>query len=157
MVILEPDFKDKLETAVREQAVSELMGPNGPVLKAIEQSHEKLDASDYNTDSVKDSLVEPIVEEKGNRVTITWGWTHEAADYFERGTSFHRIDGDPVLSFVWEDPPSWVREEFDQARSSGGQFSSGWRVFFSNVHVSGIDEIRYTRFGLEWLRRELQK
>ena len=85
---------------------------------------------------------------------VRWGWSHEAAEFFEYGTSAHTIDGDPVLSFVWEDPPAEIREQFSQARDAQGRFTGGVRVFFSSVHVSGIEETRYARHGLEWLARE---
>jgi hypothetical protein len=74
---------------------------------------------------------------------------------WEFGTSDHTVSGDP-LSFVWEDPPQWVREEFDQARGSGGRFRSGWRVFLPETDVSGLEESRAIRDSLNGFRRLLR-
>ena len=51
---------------------------------------------------------------------------------------------------------SGAREEFDQARTSGGQFQSGWRVFLPDVDVSGLPESRAIRDALNALRRLLE-
>ena len=151
------DFREAAREAVLEEVRSELVGQaDGPVFRAIQASHEALDASGYDIESVKESLIAPTVEEREDGFAVTWGWTHPAAEFFEFGTSDHVVRGQPVLSFVWEDPPQWVRQEFEQARSEGGQFAMGWRVFFSQVEVSGVDEVRFTRTGLAVLRSEVR-
>lgn len=154
---LNSSFEDDLRDAVLANAEHHLIGKyDNVVWTSIEASHNRLEQADYDTESVIESLEGPVVDDDGDAFTITWRWSHEAADYLERGTSPHRIDGDPVLSFVWENPPGWVTDEFDQARGSGGRFESGYRVFFDHVNVSGVDEIRYARAGLRVLRHELE-
>jgi hypothetical protein len=149
---LDRDFEAKAREAMLDDVEATLVGEADPlVFDAIQQSHEALrDFSDQypGVESVIESLGQPEVERDGDSVTVRWGWDHPAAPFFEFGTSEHTIDGDPVLSFVWEDPPQWVREEF-------GREGDGWRVFFGSVEVSGIDETRFTRIGLRWLRFQL--
>lgn len=152
------DFEDKLATATLDVAEHELAGkPDNLIHQAIQQSHEALRdfSGEYDVESIIDSLVLTEVERTDDSITIRWGWEHPAAPYFEWGTSDHVVNGQPVLSFVWEDPPAEIRQEFDQARTSGGQFTSGWRVFFSSVEVDGIDETRFVRIGLRWLELNL--
>jgi hypothetical protein len=158
MVTLEADFQKKLREALLAEVERVLVGERGDVVfQAIQASHDRLDASGYDVASVKESLIAPTLETTADgRVAVTWGWTHPAAEFFEFGTSEHTIQGDPVLSFVWEDPPAWVKDEFDQARDTGGRFASGWRVFFAQVTVDGVDEVRFTRHGLRVLRSELE-
>jgi len=108
---------------------------------------------DYQIESVKASLQPVEVERSGGTLTIRFGWEHEAFPYLEFGTSEHTIDGDPILSFVWEerhDPPAWVREEFEAE-------GDGYRVFLPEVEVAGVKETRAIRDALNWLRRELQR
>jgi hypothetical protein len=84
-------------------------------------------------------------------IEATVGWSHEAFPYFEFGTSDHTIEGDPILSFVWEerhDPPEWVREEFDAE-------GDGYRVFLPEVEVAGVRETRAVRDGLNQIRRQI--
>lgn len=103
--------------------------------------------------------VEPIIDalrvldrrRTANGVSVRVEWDHEAAVYMEFGTPRHRVEGRPVLSFVWEDPPAWVREEFEQARGSGGRFQSGYRVFLPEVEVEGLPEGRWIRDALRFL------
>lgn len=147
---LDRDFEPAVEQAFLAELRSKLVGErDNIVFTAIQASHDRLDASGYDIESVKESLITPTVDESDGRITVTWGWTHPAAEFFEFGTSVHSIQGDPVLSFVWEDPPQWVREEFDAE-------ADGWRVFFEQVQVSGVDEVRFTRHGLRILEQKLR-
>lgn len=154
---LDAGFEAELADHTREQLERNLVGKkNNALWKAIQASFDALDNSEYDLDSIKDSLVGPELTETPDGLTVRWGWDHPAAEFFEFGTSDHTINGNPVLSFVWEDPPAWVKEEFDQARSSGGQFRSGWRVFFHSVNVDGVNEVAFTRAGLRRLELELK-
>lgn len=156
-------FERKLEESLLEEAADEATGQQGLVMQAVAQSHVQLRRfkDEYNVEPIIDSFAitraGPVIDPVSGRVRVTWKYTHDATEYFEFGTSFHRVDGNPILSFVWEDPPQWVTEVFDQARSSGGQFRRGYRVFLSSVHVAGIQETRFIRHGLRWLRHELER
>jgi len=125
----------------------------------IEQAHDRLrdygQRYDYDVEPIIDSLVVTERRRTASGVTVKLEWQHEAAGFFAIGTRPHNIQGQPILSFVWEDPPQWVREQFDRARAEGGQFERGWRVFFPEVDVAGIPESRYIRNTIEWLRQEL--
>jgi len=101
---------------------------------------------------------ETEVQRRGDRVVVRAAWP-EPALYFEYGTSDHRVEATDAetLSFVWEDPPQWVREEFDRVRGAGGRFRSGWRVYLSSVEVSGLPEARFIRDALRELRRSLRR
>lgn len=152
------DFEDKLATATLDEAEHHLVGkPDNLVYQAIQQSHEALRdfSGEYDVESIIESMGGVEVDRTDDSITIRWGWEHPAAPYFEFGTSDHVVNGQPVLSFVWEDPPPEIRQQFDQARTAGGQFTSGWRVFFASVEVSGIDETRFVRLGLRWLELNL--
>jgi hypothetical protein len=145
---LESGFEDAAREALLEQFAEELTPPGGPAMTAIEHSQSRLRESEYDLDNIHESQWGPAVSIEGDRVEVSWGWAHGAAGFFETGTTAHEIDGDPVLTFVWEDPPQWVQEEFDPE-------GDGWRVFFDSVNVDGVDEIRFTREGLRVLEREL--
>jgi len=104
--------------------------------------------TDYDTDPIEDSFTGAEVTRSGNTLTITWGWDHPAAVFFNAGTSDHTIHGDPVLSFIWEDPPASARETWPEE-------GDGVRVFVESVSVSGLPESRFVEAGLNWLRQEL--
>mgnify|MGYP006282830555 CR=1 FL=1 len=149
MTTLESGFEDKLRAAILDDVEQQLREEYLP--QAIAQSHERLRSfsDQYDVEPIIDSLQEPIVERRGDRVVATWGWEHPAAPFFEFGTSDHTIDGDPVLSFVWADPPDWVRDEFERE-------GDGWRVFFASVEVDGIEQTRFVRAGIQWLTEQLR-
>lgn len=157
---LDNSFEDKLQEALLEELEQKLIGESGNLIhQFVQQAHDVLreygNTHDYDVEPIIESLGQPQVERSDNSITITIGWDHPAAPHFEFGTSDHTVEGDPVLSFVWSDPPSWVRKEFNQARGGGGQFESGWRVFFAEVDVQGLPESRFVRRALDWLRREV--
>jgi hypothetical protein len=145
----------ELKRSLSDEAVQALTATGGPVDEAIATSERILQKSDYDTENI--AAAAPEIDRSGDEVVIRWRWEHPAAEFLEFGTSRHTINGNPVLSFVWEDPPQWVREEFEQARTSGGQFTSGWRVFFSSVTVEGVDELRFARAGLAVLARAVER
>lgn len=146
------NFEDDIGDVLVAEAVKHLMADGGPVEKAIEQSHAVLrgygEFNDYHVESIIESHQEPEVDVRGDGFQIRWGWEHEAAPYFEWGVPEHTIDGDPILSFVWEDPPQWVTEEFDAE-------GDGYRVFFGSVEHPGLPEARFARSALDFLRQEV--
>jgi hypothetical protein len=151
-------FEDDLEAAVLDDAERTLVGERDNLIaQVISRVHGRLDRYarefNYNIESIKQSLEPVEVDRSGDELTVTFGWSHEAFPYIEFGTSDHTIEGDPVLSFVWEtrhDPPEWVAEEFEQE-------GDGYRVFLPEVEVAGVQETRAVRDALNWLRRELQR
>jgi hypothetical protein len=157
MTTLDASFEDDL----REALLDDVEGRARAVLA------DRLDAlangallkygrtNDYNVRPIIEAS-EITVTRDADRVTIRAAWP-EPALYFEYGTSDHTITptNAEVLSFVWVDPPQWVREEFDQARDTGGRYASGWRVFFPEVEVSGLPEARFIRDALRQLRADL--
>lgn len=149
---LDGDFEDALAAAVLGDVEPAFIDR---VESAVQRSHDILEEAarehDYRVDGVIESLGGPEIERTDRGLRARWGWDHEAAPYFEFGTSDHTVEGDPVLSFVWEerhDPPDWVRVEFDRE-------GDGYRVFLHEVEVSGVAETRFIRDALAWLRREL--
>ncbi len=157
---LESSFESKAKEAFLDEAEHELVGKQaGLVYEFVEMVHTNLrayaDRHGYDVESTIDSLGQPDVQRSGDTLTIRVGWQSEQMARWEFGTSDHRVTGDP-LSFIWYDPPQWVRKEFDQARSSGGQFAEGWRVFLQETNVSGIPESRAIRDALHGLRRVME-
>jgi hypothetical protein len=151
MVELDRGFESKLRAALLKDIERRLVGEEGSlVFEAIEESREQLRDSQYDgVGSIIESLAEPEVERAHDGFRVTWRWTHEAAQYFETGTSDHTIDGDPVLSFIWEDPPQWARDEFEVE-------GDGVRAFLDHVEVEGLDAVRYNQWGLRWLISALE-
>lgn len=120
-----------------------------PLTAAVEAGNERLRASPHDTDPIIESARDPSVERTDDgEVRVRFGWDHPAAEYLEYGTSAHTVDGDPVLSFVWDDPPQWVQDEFNR---EGG----GYRVYFASVDVAGIEEVRFARYALRVLANRL--
>lgn len=160
MATLESEFEDRLAEAVLEEAEHELVGRQASlVFEFVELVHTILRSygrrHGYDVESTIDSLGQPEVDRTDGTLTIRIGWESEQMDRWEFGTSDHTIDGDPVLVFVWEDPPQWIREEFDQARGSGGRFERGWQVFLPETDVAGIEESRAIRDAINALGRLL--
>ena len=149
---IQGDFEGDLEAAALDAAAVELLGSDGALTNAIEQAHSVLrgygSQYDYDVEPIIESLQEPELVETSSGIRIQWGWEHEAAPYFEWGVSEHTIDGDPILSFVWEDPPAWVEEEFEPE-------GDGYRVFFGSVDHPGLPEARFARSVLDFLRQEV--
>jgi len=152
MATLDSSFKDQLQEALLDDIQEWMLADDGPVQGAVERSEEILteygQRHDYNVGPVIEALAEPAIVRKDDRVIARWGWYHPAAPHFEFGTSDHTVDGNDILSFVWEEPPQWVREEFEKE-------GDGWRVFLPSTDVSGLPESRFVRDGLAWLRREV--
>ena len=130
---------DELEVYAREE-----------IAPAVQQhAHDILEAygerNDYDVESII-AAGETAVDRRGDRVVVRWGWP-EPAIFFERGTVDHVVEARnaDVLSFIWEDPPGWVREEYERE-------GDGWRVFLPKVEVSGLPESRFIRDTLNWLQ-----
>lgn len=134
-----------------DDAEHELVGKANPVLfQAIRVSHGILRSygsrNDYDVEPIIDSLEQPDVERSDGQLTIRWSWDHDAAVYFNAGTSDHTIHGDPVLVFVFDESEYPYLEEM---------FPDG-TAFLPDVTVSGLPESRFVQAGLEWLRQEIQ-
>lgn len=165
MATLEQSFETKLRAALVDDAYQQAIGGRdnfaGQFVRAAHENLREYGARfGYDVEPIISALGQPQVRRRTNGVSVTVGWDHEAAVYMEFGTPRHRVEGRPILSFVWEDPPMWVREEFDQARVSrgspaGGQFREGWRVFLPEVEVEGLPEGRWIRDALRFLELQL--
>jgi len=115
----------------------------------------------YDVESTIDSVSDIQTQVEQGRITarVEWGKADQMARWEFGIDSFMMPPVTPtqadVLAFVWEDPPQWVREEFDQARGAGGQFQSGYQVFLPRVgerEHPGIPESRAIRDSLNGLR-----
>ena len=134
---------DELEDYAREEIAPQVQAHAHEIFRQYGQRN------DYD--------VEPIIEagetaviRRGDRVVVRFGWP-EPAIYFERGTVDHVVEAKnaDVLSFIWEDPPEWVREEFEPE-------GDGYRVFLPKVEVAGLPESRFIRDTLNWLHAEFR-
>ena len=153
---LDASFESDLREAVLDEVEHELIGkPNNLVYQTVQKSHEILRKygreADYNVEPIIESLGEPEVDRSERSIEIKWGWEHEAAPFFAFGTSDHTVDGNPILSFIWEDAPPGIHEKFpDTERVDGDP-----RVFLPKTEPSGLPESRFVRDALNWLRREV--
>lgn len=146
-------------TAAREALIDglwrSLVGARGNLVsQSIREAHDRLreygSRHGYSVDAVPSSLeFTPSDATRSDRgITVGWHWGHPAAEFFEFGVAPHTINGDPLLSFIWEDPPQWVSKEFEQE-------GDGYRVFFQSVDHPGVPASRAVRDSLHWLRREV--
>lgn len=147
------DAQKALLADVREKLVGQ---QNNLVFQSVRVAHGTLRSyagrNDYALESITESveIIETSMSETSFRVR--WGWTHEAAEYFQFGVSPHTIDGNPILSFIWEDAPQEVREMFGRTERVGGDP----RVFFTSVDHPGIPASRFVQAGINWLRQEIK-
>lgn len=161
MTTLEASFEADLREAVLEEAEATLIGEEANlVFEFVELVHTALRAygerHGYDVEGTIDSLGTPVVDRSAGRITVTVGWESEQMDRWEFGVSPHTIDGNPILSFIWAEPPEWVKDEFKQGRSASGEFVSGWRVYFESVEHPGMPASRAIRDSLEALRQVLR-
>jgi len=138
-------------TPLLDEAEHELVGEARPlVFQAMRVSHGTLRSYgsryDYDVEPIIDSFDGPEVSRSGNELTVTWRWDHEAAIYFNNGTSDHTVHGDPVLVFQFD------RDEYPYLEE---MFPHG-TAFLPEVNVSGLPQSRFVQAGLEWLRQEVQ-
>lgn len=145
---------DAISPAIREQYLdsvySTLVGAEGNlVFQAIQQAHDQLEAygseNDYRVESIIDSFQGVEADRSADRITASWSWSHEAAAFYEFGTSDHTVGGDPVLVF-----------EFDAAEYPylDEMFPEG-TAFLPQTNPSGLPEARWVRDSLTWFRREV--
>jgi len=129
---------DEFEDYAREEIAPAVHQHAHDILNAYGQEH------DYDVEPII-AAGETRVERRKGSVVIRFGWP-EPAIYFERGTVDHVVEAKnaDALSFVWEDPPDWVREEFEPE-------GDGYRVYLQKVEVSGLPEARFIRDTLNWL------
>jgi len=150
---LDRDFEDKVRDGVLNTTLQQVRETWVPAMVA--QSHERLrqygGANDYDVEPIIAALNQPRVTRDGDRIVARWGWSHQAAPFFAAGVSPHTIEGDPILSFVWEDAPAGVREMFSDTERVDGDP----RVFFRSVEHPGIPASHFVRRGLDWLHSNL--
>lgn len=124
------------------------------VFQAVQNAHDNLDSygatHDYATDSIVDSFDGVELDRSRTALDIQWAWAHEAALYFEYGTSDHTIEGTPLLSFIWEDIPQEAADQLGVDRDGGDA-----RVVLPEVEVSGLPEGRWLRDSLNEFRRNV--
>jgi len=139
---LEEALLDDVEQRAREEIAPEVQAHAHDLLEQYGQRH------DYDVGTIIEAG-EARVERRKGRVVVRWGWP-EPAIFFERGTADGVTrEGEP-LSFIWEDPPQWVREEFERE-------GEGYRVFLPETEPSGLPESRFIRDTLHWLRRRYSR
>lgn len=134
----EADLRESVLDGAQEQIEDEL------AQEAIDASHDRLQEvaarNDYEVEPVIDTLDGPHVERQGDTIVVYWEWTHEAAIFFDQGTVDHTVEGNPVLAF-------------DYPVADGGP---GGTVFSAGHEVSGIEQSRFARAGVEHFRRRLE-
>jgi len=136
---------DAAERRVREEWVPAAVGASHNVLRTYGRRN------GYSVEPVIKSLQEPTVTREADEIVARWGWTHEAAPFFDMGVSPHTIEGDPILSFIWADAPPEVRAIFSDTERVDGDP----RVFFGSVEHPGIPDSQYVDVGIRWLRRHV--
>jgi len=161
MATLDRDFEADLREAALDEVETKLIGEEANlVFEFVELVHSRLrsygNRHGYDVESTIDSLGTPQVDRERGRIAVTVGWEADQMARWEFGVSPHRIDGNPILSFIWESPPEWVKGEFTQGRSTSGEFVSGWRVYFDHVDHPGMPASRAIRDSLEGLRQVIQ-
>lgn len=150
MATLDSSFERDLRDAVLDELEQHARSEIAPAVR--EHAHELLreygDRHEYDVQSLIDAS-ETRVERRGDRVVTRVGWP-EPAIYFERGTVAHTVEATDasVLSFIWEEPPAWVREAYEPE-------GDGYRVFLPRVEVDGLPEARFIRDTLNWVNREV--
>lgn len=154
MATLDASFESDLRDAMLDDAEDKLYDGSDTIAEhLLRTANENLD--DYATEydySLRGIIQSGRIAETSRTqrsVSATLRWDHPAA-LFEFGAPPHEINGNPILSFVWEDPPEWVKSEF---RREG----DGWRVFFPSVQNPGLPAGRWLRGALNKVRFELQR
>ncbi|MFA1612052.1 hypothetical protein [Halobellus rubicundus] len=151
MAELESEFENKLyeallddaERRAREELAPELKRKANELLTRYGQRH------DYDVGTLTEAARVEVAR-TADAIRVELYYPHPAL-LFERGTVDHPVEGDP-LSFVWsreDDPPEWVREQFERE-------DDGWRVFLQKVEVSGLPEGGFIRDALNAMRQQLR-
>lgn len=150
--------REGLTRAATTHLAAQLTGRGGLAWRAIQQSHARLRefSDEYDVEPIIESLEVPrdgpAFRPETGAIDLRWRWTHPAAVFVARGTRPHTINGDPVLSFIWEDAPAEVRAMFPNTEREGGDP----RVFFTEVTVEGIARTDFDRHGERWLKDQLR-
>jgi len=148
---LDRDFEDDLAESLLDELERKARADIAPRLAS--ETRRLLDEygrrNDYDIAGIRDAIRTDVTRTDSTvRVTMR---LPDPALLFERGTVDHVVEADDaeVLSFIWENPPQWVREEFEQE-------GEGYRVFLPEVEVSGLPEGRFIRDALHEVRRRLE-
>lgn len=152
MTTLADDFEQSLRETMLDDVEHELVGRQDSLVhRFVQLVHTNLRAygqrHDYDVEPSIESFEIEAVERTRHGIHVTVVWEDPQFGRWEFGVEPHPIEPRTadVLAFVWEDPPQWVREEFNQARDASGRFSSGWMVFLPHVDHPGIPESRALR------------
>lgn len=135
---------DDIEHHARQDLGPELEAKANDLLSRYGERH------DYDVGTLVEAAETEVVRDSSSvRIVLRYP---DPALLFERGTVDHAIEakGDGVLSFIWEDPPRWVQEEFEPE-------GDGYRVFLPSVEVSGLPEAAFLRDALNEMRRRLKR
>lgn len=144
------------DQALLDTIRSELVGKRRNLLfQAARVAHGSLRSygkrHDYSVEPITETVEIQDVRQGQQSLSADIVWTHDAAQHFQFGVSPHTIDGNPILSFIWEDAPQGVREMFADTERVGGDP----RVFFRSVNHPGIPASRFVQAGMNWLRQEV--
>lgn len=141
---------DDARQALLDNVENTLVGARGNlVFQSVQRAHRQLDrygsSNDYRVETIQDSFTGVDASRDRSSIHAEWFWTHEAAGFFEFGTSDHSIKGDPLLVFM-----------FDSGEYPGlAEAFPGGTAFLEEVEVSGLPESRFVRNSLNSLRREV--
>lgn len=110
------------------------------------------DDHEYEVFPVVQSAQPPQWDE--NEGAAVMAWPHQAAVFFEHGTTAHEVEGDPLLVFEWEEMRG---EEFaDTGKTFEEVFDEFPTVFLPRVSVDGIPRIGFAEQGrrdaARWLK-----
>lgn len=156
-----PDFENDARDALLDKAENALYAEPDNItyqfLRCANNNFEEYaNRHDYDIHDIPASGHVTDTTRTTNSVSSTVLWDHPLTGIYEYGAQPHTIEGNPILSFVWSDPPQWVKEKFPQGRDASGRFVSGWRVYFSSVNHPGVPESRSIRGALQLLRLQLE-
>lgn len=149
MATLDSSFESDLQEALMDEAEGQLYdNPDNMAFAFLQLVNENIrdfaNEQDYDLESIAESGRVTDTSRGNTRVSVTLEWDHPAA-IFEWGAPPHTIEGNPILSFVWEDPPDWVKQEYERE-------GDGWRVFFPSVEHPGVPAGRFLRGAVNRVR-----
>lgn len=150
MADLDREFESNAREAFLDDAEAKLYREADNIaFDLLQTANDNLDAygrsNDYDTEPVQQSGKVTETSRGANSVSATLEWDHEAAGFFEVGTSRHPVEGDP-LAF-----------EFDAQEYPGlAEMFPGGTAFLQRVEVSGLPAGRWLRDAITSLRARLQ-
>lgn len=149
MASLDSGFEDAAREAVLDSAEETIRQEVGPRLKATarENFEQYASTNGYDIDHIWQDAEGPFVDRDGDSVTLRIEWP-ELTALFEFGVAPHTIDGNPLLSFIWEGPPEGTRP------AGAPKHVVTQSVNWGSV-TGGIPESRAIRNALNTLRSEL--